>query len=73
MATAIATTASEETTGSSHDDVAPPEFNEEWPTPRDRERRTGRGRGSVGTGEFPDVGERSIPNVSPMTAHVFSW
>jgi hypothetical protein len=74
MAT-VATTPTTEVglTDSGHEEVSPPDFNEEWPMPQDGSRRASRGRGSAGTSEFPDVGERSIPHVSPMTAHVFSY
>jgi len=73
MATVAATPTTEDRLTDSGGEASPPDFNHEWPMPRDGSRRASRGRGSAGTGEFPDVGEMSIPNVSPMTAHVFSY
>lgn len=55
-------------TGSNDDEVSPPDFNEEWPLLGPP--RLSRGGRSPGASDFPDVGEMSIPHVSPMTAHV---
>jgi hypothetical protein len=53
------------------EEAPPPQFSEEWTRPgSDGQDRPVEGTSS-GHAEFPSVGEMPIPNVSPMTAHVF--
>ena len=55
------------------EEEAPPQFSEEWTRPimnGGEEHFVEEGTSSARAAEFPSVGERPIPNVSPMTAHV---
>jgi len=53
------------------EEAPPPQFSEEWTRPTsDGQDRPVEGTSS-GHADFPSVGEMPIPNVSPMTAHVF--